>query len=142
MSDRQRPPLLYVLAALIFLEGVALAATAIYLVVEIFASSSTATPTASVPSAVALAVCAALAAAGLILIALFTIRGRPWTRGAAVCWQIIQLLVAYSVLTATVPTASDSFTPALGWALIVPAVVIVVLIFTPPVMRATARPPR
>jgi hypothetical protein len=127
VSGRPKRALLYVLAALIFLEGVALAAGMVYLVIEILVA-----PTASVASAVALAVCAAIAAAGLILVAWSTLKGRPWIRGATLCWQIIQVLVAWSILQASAP--------AVAWSLIVPAVVIVVLLFTPSVTAATTRP--
>ena len=129
MSDRPKIPLLYALAALVLLEGVALAAVAIYLVVEIFVA-----PTASLASAVALVVCALIAAAGMVFFALSTVRGRPWIRGAIVCVAVLQVLIAYSILITRAPT--------LGWVLVVPAVAMVVLLFTRPVLRATARPPR
>jgi hypothetical protein len=127
VSERPKPPLLYVLAALLFLETAGVAAGTIYLGVEIFAAKS-----ASIPSAIALTVTCAIAALGLFLVAFYTLRARPWTRGAAICWQIIQVLVAYSILQAGAPDVA--------WALIIPAVVIIVLLFTPTVLRATARP--
>lgn len=126
MSERSKPALLYVLAALILLEGVALAGVTIYLVVEIFVA-----PTASIASAIALAVVSAIATVGLIAVGVSTIRSRPWIRGAAICWQVLQLLLAYSILRAG--------SSGLAWLLAVPAVLIVVLIFTPPVARALAR---
>ena len=129
MSERPKSALLYALAALVFIEGVAFAAVGIYLVVEIFIA-----PTASLASAIALAVCAFVVAAGLVFFARATLRGRPWIRGAVVCVAILQLLVAYSILITKAPT--------LGWVLAVPAVVLIVLVFTPPVLRATMRPPR
>ncbi|MEJ1230335.1 MAG: hypothetical protein WDM88_06475 [Galbitalea sp.] len=129
MSETSKPALLYALSALIFLEGVGLAVGAIYLVVEIFVA-----PTASVATAVALAVCAAIGALGLGAIARAALNGRPWIRGATICVAVLQVLVAYSILIAK--------SPLVAWALIVPAVVMVVLLFTPRVLRATARPPR
>lgn len=126
MSERPRPVLLYVLAALILLEGLALAAATIYLVVEILVA-----PTASIPSAIALAVVAAIATSGLVVVGISTIRARPWIRGAAICWQTLQLLLAYSILQAN--------SSQVAWLLAVPAFAIVVLIFTPPVARALAR---
>jgi hypothetical protein len=129
VSERPKRTLLYVLAALISLEGLAVALGAVYLVVEIFSA-----PTASIASAVALAVCAAIAAAALILVAISALKGRPWIRGASICWQIIQALVGVSILQAKAP---DS--PAIAVALIVPAAAIVVLLFTPTVVAATTR---
>lgn len=126
MSERPKPALLYVLAALILLEGAALAGLTIYLVVEILVA-----PTASIASAIALAVVAAVATIGLVAVGVTTLRSRPWIRGAAICWQVLQLLLAYSILQAK--------SPGVAWLLTIPAVVIIVLIFTPPVARALAR---
>ena len=129
MSERPKRGLLYVLAALLFIEGIALWGTAIYLVVEIFVA-----PTDSVASAVALAICAAAAGAGLIFVARSLLRGRPWTRGAAIAWQVLQVLVAISIIQAKAATSL-----IFAVVLIVPALVIIVLIFTKPVMAATSR---
>jgi amino acid transporter len=129
VSGTRKPVLLYVLSALTLLEGVALAATTIYLVVEIFAA-----PVASIGSAVALAVVVAVAAVALGLLARATLRGRPWIRGATICVAVLQLLSAYSILITKAPTV--------GWYIAVPAIALIVLVFTPPVLRATARPAR
>lgn len=129
MSERPKRGLLYVLAALLFLEGIALCGAAIYLVVEIFTA-----PTDSIASAVALAVCAAVAGAGLIFVARSTLQGKPWIRGASIAWQVLQVLVAISIIQAKAATSV-----AFAVILIVPALVIVVLLFTKPVMAATSR---
>jgi hypothetical protein len=129
VSERPRRAALNALAALILLEGVALAALAIYLVVEIFLA-----PTASVASAIALAVCAVIAAIGLAVLSRAVLRGRPWIRGATICWQVLQVLVAVSILQAKAPSS-----PLIGGVLIVPAVVIVALLFTPTVVAWTSR---
>jgi hypothetical protein len=126
VSERPKPPLLYVLGALILLEGAAIAVVTVYLVIEIIIA-----PTASIASAVALAVVAAIAAVALILISISTFKARSWIRGAAICWQVLQILLAFSILQAQ--------SPAIAWLLAVPAVVIVVLIFTPSVARVLAR---
>ena len=129
MSGTRKPVLLYTLSALILLEGVATAVGAIYLVVEIFTA-----PTASYGGAVALAVVVAIAAVALVLLARGVLRARPWIRGATVCVAVLQVLVAYSILITR--------EPSLGWVLAVPAVALLVLVFTPPVLRATVRPDR
>jgi ABC-type branched-subunit amino acid transport system permease subunit len=115
-----------VLACLILLEAAALAVGTIYLVVQLFVAKPE-----SFVSAVALAVVAAIATAGLVLIGRGTLRGQPWIRGAAICWQIIQVLVAVSILQAQAP--------GVAWLLIIPAVAIIVLLFTRPVLAATVR---
>lgn len=129
MSERPKAALLYVLAALLFLEGIALCGAAIYLVVEILVA-----PTDSIASAVALAVCAVIAGAGMIFVAYSTLRARPWIRGAAIAWQVLQVLVAISILQARAATSI-----AFATILIVPAVAVIVLVFTKPVMAATSR---
>jgi hypothetical protein len=118
-----------VLSALLLLEGVALAAATIYLVVEIFSA-----PIASVGSAVALAVLVAVLAVGVLLLARATLAGRPWIRGATICIAVLQLLLAYSILITNAPM--------LGWIIAVPAVALLVLVFTRPVLKATMRPSR
>jgi hypothetical protein len=121
--------LLYVLAALILLEGAALVVATIYLVVEIFTA-----PSSSIASAVAYAATAAVAAALVLFVGRSALRARPWIRGATVCIAVLQLLVAYSIIITK--------EPALGWVLVVPAVAMLVLLFSRPVMRATTRPSR
>jgi hypothetical protein len=121
--------LLYALAALIFLEGLAFSAGTIYLVVEIFIGDPK-----FVTTAVAYAVTAAVLSTLVLVVGRATLRARPWIRGATVCIAVLQLLVAYSIVITKEPT--------LGWILAVPAVVLLVLLFTRPVLRATARPSR
>jgi Na+/melibiose symporter-like transporter len=129
VNKSQKPALLYTLAALIFLEGAALAAATVYLVVEIFVGDPR-----SVTTAIAYAVTAAVVAVLVLFVGRATLVGRPWIRGATVCIAVLQLLVAYSILITKEPT--------LGWVLAVPAIVLLVLLFTRPVLRATARPSR
>lgn len=127
MSERVKPALLYVLAVLVFLEGLALVGATIYLVVEIFVGAAS-----FLATAIAYAVTAAIVAALVIVVGRAILRGRPWIRGAVVCLSILQLLLAYSIVITREPT--------FGWVLAVPAVAMLVLLFTRPVLRATARP--
>jgi hypothetical protein len=127
VSERSKPALLYVLAALVLLEGAALAAACVYLVIEIFVGAASILTTA-----IAYAVTAAIVTVLVVVVARSVFRGRPWTRGAVVCIAVLQLLVAYSILITK--------EPLLGWVLVVPAVLMLVLQFTRPVLRATARP--
>jgi hypothetical protein len=129
VKNESKPVLLYALAALILLEGAAFAAATIYLVVEIFIGDPK-----FLTTAIAYAVTAAILSALVIVVGLATLRARPWIRGATVCIAVLQLLVAYSILITK--------EPSLGWVLVVPAVVLLVLLFTRPVLRATARPAR
>ena len=117
MSERPaaeaRHPFVVLLAVLLFAECALLAVATIYLVVELL----TATPD-SLASAVALTVLSAIATVWLGFIATNALRGRAWTRGAAIVVQILLGAVA------------------IGWLLLIPALVVLVLLFTTPVVRA------
>jgi hypothetical protein len=129
VSERPKPVALYVLAAFVLLEGVILAAATIYLVVEIFIGDPS-----FLATAVAYAVTAAILSTLVLVVGRAVLRARPWVRGAVACVAILQLLVSYSIIITKEPT--------LGWVLAVPGAVMLVLLFTRPVLRATARPVR
>lgn len=127
-ADRQRSPWVLLLVTLLFAECALLVAAVVYLVVELIV----ATP-ASLASALALAVLTAIAAVWLGVIAANVLRGRAWTRGAAIVWQVLQGAVAIGCFQGIFAQ------PAIGWLLLVPAVVVLVLLFTPSVVAATSR---
>ncbi|MCU1534868.1 MAG: hypothetical protein JWR53_1349 [Glaciihabitans sp.] len=124
MSEPRRTPLVYAVVVLLFAESLLLAASAIYLAVELVIT----TP-AFPMSAIALAVFAALGAAGLAIVASAAWRGRAWSRGASITWQVLQGAVAISALTGKGAQAG------FGVPLLLLAVVVLVLVFTPPVLR-------
>jgi hypothetical protein len=129
VNDRPKPALLYALAALILLEGAAFALGTIYLVVEIFIGDPKYPGTA-----IAYALTAAILSALVIIVGRFALLGRPWIRGATVVIAVLQLAVAYSIIITKAPT--------IGWVLVVPAVLMLVLLFSRSVLQATARPDR
>ena len=114
---------LVILTALVGLEALAVFASLIWLVVvPVLANEER-----------DLALIAALGA----VIAVFTIwlgyvtvaiwRLKPWARSAAVFWQTVQLAIAYG-------SFSGQFAqPAIGWALIVPSLAVLYLLFSKPV---------
>ena len=116
------------LAVLVFAECVLLVAATLYLVVEMLV----ATPE-SYASAIALTVLTAIAALWLGVIGVNMLRGRAWTRAAAVVWQVLQIAVAIGCFQGLFAR------PDVGWALLVPALAVLVLLFTKPVIAATAR---
>lgn len=124
----ERSPFVKVLAILLFAECALLAAATAYLVVELFI----ATPS-SLASALALLVLAAIAAIWLGVIAVNVLRGRAWTRGAAIVWQVLQAAIAIGCFQGAFAQ------PDLGWVLLIPAIVVFVLLFTPSVVAATSR---
>jgi hypothetical protein len=124
----RRPALLVLLAALLALESAGLVAAACYLVVELL----TARPD-SYASAIAILVLVLLAAAWLGVVSLHTLRGRSWIRGGAITWQVLQIAIG-------IGSFQGPFSrPDIGWLLIIPAVAVIVLLFTRPVIAATRR---
>ncbi len=126
MSERVKPVQLYVLAAILFAECALLAAATLFLGYELAVE----TPT-SYPSAIALTLIAALATVWLAFIAMHTLLGRAWIRGAAIVWQILFIAVAVGSFQGLTPRAD------IAWLLLLPAVVVLVLLFTKPVREAT-----
>ena len=87
-------------------------------------------PAASLPSAIAILVIAIIGAIWVIAALIGAVRRRSWIRALAVTWQVIQLAVAigcFQGLTAE---------PAIGWMLLVPSVIGILLLISPQVTRA------
>jgi hypothetical protein len=110
------------------LEAAGMVIVTIVLLVELLAPGSR--PYSTV-SAVALAVCAALAALGLAFVARGMLRSAHWTRAAAIVWQLVQALVGLDAFQ------GPQSRPDLGSLLLVPAVVALVLLFRRDVAEAT-----
>ncbi|MGR2753219.1 hypothetical protein [Agromyces arachidis] len=119
---------LIVVSVLLIAEAVALAAITAWLVVDLVVLQPS-----SVASAVALIVMAALATAWVTAIAVASLRRAPWTRAAAIVWQVLQLSVAVGAFQGLFAR------PDIGWALLLPAVVVVGLLLWSPVRSAYAR---
>ncbi|GAA4686569.1 hypothetical protein [Frondihabitans cladoniiphilus] len=108
-------------------EFAVMAVATVFLVVEIITTHPD-----SYASGVAFIVLALVATVWLAYMVIGALRGRAWMRGAAIVWQVIQFAIGigcFQGLTAT---------PAIGWFLVVPAVLVVVLLFTRPVVERTA----
>ena len=125
-SETRRPPSLLALTALLAAEALLLWVAAGWLVFELL----TETP-ASVASAVAILVLVLIAAIWVSAIARGALRGRPWIRGAALTWQLLQVFVAIGCFQGLYAR------PDLGWALLLPSIAVIVLLFTPRVLAAT-----
>jgi hypothetical protein len=87
----------------------------------------------SSPDAVALLVITALALLGCVAMIVGLQRGRFWVRAAILVWQVLQGMVGIYALTGA------GSQPLIGWPLILLAVILIVLLFTPGVQRWTAR---
>jgi hypothetical protein len=124
----RRHPLVIVLATLLFLECAMLAAATVYLIVEL----ATTRPD-SYASAVAIFVLTGFAAIWLGFMGTHTLQGKSWIRAGAVTWQVLQIAVGIGSFQGMFAR------PDIGWLLIVPAIAVLVLLFTPPVVAATRR---
>ena len=129
MNHTRTSSLVYLLATVLFAECAVLVGATAFLIVELFIARPD-----SYASAVALVVLVAIAAVWLGAIAFATLRRRPWVRGAALVWQVLQIAVAIGSFQGLTPRAD------IGWALLIPAVIAIVLLFTPAVVAQTSRP--
>lgn len=126
-SSRQNR-LLVGLAAIIFAECALLGAVTVYLVIELVVAKPD-----SYASAVALVILTTLAAVGLAVIGVSVLRRRSWVRGAIVTWQVLQIAIGIGCFQGLLAR------PDVGWLLVAPALAALVLLFTRPVVEATAR---
>lgn len=124
----RRPVGLLLLVAMLALECAALVAAACYLLVELLVARPD-----SYASAVAILVLVVLAAVWIGIMAAHALRGRSWIRAGAITWQVLQIAIGIGSFQGTFSR------PDIGWALIIPAAIVLVLLFTPPVIDATRR---
>ncbi len=117
---------LLALTGLLSLESLGLVVLAIVLLIELF----TARPD-SYPAAVGLLVIVALAAVWVGFIAVNTVRGRAWIRGAVVTVSALQIAVAIGSFQGLFARAD------VGWLLLAPAVAMLGLLFSRSVVAAT-----
>ena len=122
------PALLKALGVVIAVEAIAAIVLAGFLILELLTA-----PATSMGSAIAIVVIAVLAAIWLVALTIATLRARPWIRGAIVTWQLIQILCAIGCFQGILAV------PEVGWALLLPAVIALVLLFSPSVVAATRR---
>ncbi len=120
------PARLIAVIVIVALEASVLAFFGVQLGLGILAGESRAFTTA-----IALFAMVAAAAAWLFYVAFSLTRAKRWARSAALFWQLVMLAIA-----------SGSFTgqfgsQAIGWALVAPAAVVLILIFTKPVVEST-----
>lgn len=119
---------LLTVSVLLFAEAAALAAMAAWLVFDLVVLQPS-----SFATAVALIVITAIAAAWVTAIAVASVRRAPWSRAAAIVWQVLQLSIAVGAFQGLFAR------PDIGWALLVPAVTVIGLLLWTPVREAYAR---
>ncbi|QWS34229.1 hypothetical protein AABM26_12260 [Curtobacterium aetherium] len=128
LVPRRRPLALLVLIAVVGLEFLALAAVTVFLLVELLT-----TPAASVASAIALLVLAALATLWLGAMVVGLRRGRAWVRSGVLVWQVLQGALAIGAFQGA------SRVPAVGWALLIPALLGITLVLSRAVVAQLTR---
>jgi hypothetical protein len=124
----RRPLLLVLLAVILAAEALAMAGVTVWLVVELLTERP-----ASYETALAIIVLTAIAAVFLAFVTVHTLRMQPWTRAAGLTWQLLQIVIAVGCFQGIVADAT------VGWYLLIPAVLAVLLLFSPPVVAATRR---
>ncbi|MDJ0349863.1 hypothetical protein [Cryobacterium sp. PH29-G1] len=116
--------------ALLALEALALWAFSAWWVLEMIV----ATPN-SAGASLALVALTVVAAVWVSAITVGALRRRPWIRGAAVTWQLVQVMIAIGCFQGIYAR------PDIGWLLLLPSIIVLVLVFSPRVIAATSHEP-
>jgi hypothetical protein len=114
-----------VLRILLTLEAAGMVAVVGWLLIDLFALQPS-----SYATAIALIVIAAIGAVWTIANAVGAVRRVAWSRASSLVWQFLQVSVAVGAFQGLFAR------PDIGWLLLVPAVVVVVLLLWPPVRLA------
>ncbi len=111
---------LVLLRVLLWAEVALVLAAVIWLVFELLTEQPS-----SLVSAVAILVLALVALVFVTAIAVGAMRRRSWIRGAGIGWQLMQVAVAVGCFQGIYAN------PAVGWALLAPSLVVVILLLAP-----------
>jgi hypothetical protein len=122
----EKPVSLRLVAALVGLEGLVVLGLAGSMLVGLLTGEAR-----SVVTLIALVVLVAAAGAWVISVALALSKGKRWARSGALFWQLVQLAVATGSFTGQFGNA------AIGWALILPSALVLVLLFQKSTIAAT-----
>ncbi|UOQ89773.1 hypothetical protein MUN74_02305 [Agromyces endophyticus] len=120
---------LVVVSVLLFGEAVLVTVLLGWLLIDLFSLEPS-----SMATAVALTVLVAVGAIWVWAVAVASLRRAPWSRAAAIVWQILQISVAVGAFQGLFAR------PDVGWLLLVPAVTVIGLLLWTPVRIAYSRP--
>jgi hypothetical protein len=123
-----RTPVILVLLVVVGLEFLGVVSLAVVLIIDLFVAHAS-----SVAGGIALAVLAIVAAIWVGAIWLGLTRGRSWVRSGIIVWQFLMIAIAVGAFEGVFRE------PAIGWALLVPALVALGLVLSPPATRVLAR---
>lgn len=99
-----------------------------YLLVEFFAGAG-----GNIGGALALIAISVFFSVSLVAMGVAALRRRPWVRAAGLTWQLVQIAVAAGSFQGLFAQ------PEIGWLLMLPAALAIVLLFAPSVVSATRR---
>jgi hypothetical protein len=111
------------------LEALAVVAVAIWLIVDLVSLQPT-----SYATAIALIVLVIVGAIWVGATAVASFSRTPWSRAAAIVWQILQVSIAVGAFQGLFAR------PDVGWVLLVPAITVIGLLLWTPVRIAYSRP--
>ncbi|GAA1776754.1 hypothetical protein [Agromyces lapidis] len=120
---------LVVVSVVLFAEALLMVGLVVWLIVDLFALEPS-----SMATAIALLVLVVIGAVWVSAVAFASLRRAPWSRAAAIVWQILQVSVAVGAFQGLFAR------PDLGWALLVPAITVIGLLLWTPVRIAYSRP--
>jgi hypothetical protein len=127
-ASLRRPASLTALGVIVSAEALVMVGLVVWLGIE----TALAQPEYLV-TAIAILVLAAIAALFLVFVAIGTFRMQPWTRSATLVWQIFQVVAAIAAFQGIIGSAN------VGWFLLVPAIVAVILLFSRASIATTRR---
>ena len=125
-TANQRPFGLILVTILVALEGLAMGAMSARLGLALVLGD-----TKSLVTSVALFALVAAATVWVFFISRGLWRGKRWARSGALFWQLVQLSVASASFSGQFGNA------VIGWSLIVPSVLVLALVFSKSVVKAT-----
>ncbi|WP_066515943.1 hypothetical protein [Curtobacterium ammoniigenes] len=125
-----RTPAALGLLVILVLELLALVAVTLVLIVDVFAGGAS-----SESGGIALAILALITTLWVAFMCIGLVRARPWVRSGIVVWEFILVAIGIGAFQGVFRV------PSIGWALLIPAVIALVLVFLPPVTRLLARDP-
>jgi hypothetical protein len=125
---RPRHPLHSLLIGVLGLESLALVGAGVFLIFEVLVA-----PADSLASALALTVFVFIAAVWVAALAVGAWRGQAWIRSGAIVVQMLLVALAIGSFQGILPR------PDIGWLLLLPAIVVLTLLFTRPVLAALKR---
>jgi hypothetical protein len=120
---------LIVVSAVLFLEAAALVAVVVWLLVDLISLQPS-----SYAMAIALIVLVVIGVVWVGGTAVASLRRAPWSRPAAIVWQVLQVSIAVGAFQGLFAR------PDVGWLLLVPAITVIGLLLWTPVRLAYTRP--